>query len=106
LKQFAAIDRTGSGKTRDHAALLIRIGDLTIVDWSHNGKYNIWRQRDRGAPKLFEKEYIASTLASPWRSTSHIGPERDYWQTQLAQIIYDETGRRVSPAQWRPRRAG
>ena len=52
LKLFGRIS-SGSGRTAEHAALIMRIGDLTIVDWSHNGRWNIWPKGSSNVPELF-----------------------------------------------------
>jgi hypothetical protein len=105
LGQFATIDRQGSTRTRDHCALIIQIGDLTIADWSHNGKYNVWRSTDANKPQFFKHSYLATSLESPWLTGSHSGSASSAWQYKLAEVIYQESGRRVSPSEWEPRRA-
>jgi len=92
-----------SGRTSKHSALLMQIGGLTIADWSHVGKYNIWRTGDPGAPLLFKDSYQFYELQSNFMSDSHVSSERLVWQSEVARIIRDETGLRTDASKWRPR---
>ncbi|WP_312136404.1 EH signature domain-containing protein [Brevundimonas sp.] len=87
---------SGSGRTSQHAALIMTFGDTTIVEWSHNGAWNVWTRGDQGHPPLFRHngharpDYDPSELmGAPTR-----GPHMSGWQTKLARIISNQTGRR------------
>lgn len=85
-----------------NAALLVRIGELTIVDWSHNGRYHIWtRKSAEKAPPLYLKSY--DTLPEGELSGQHGGAANYGWQRTVAEIIHRHTSRRTSEAEWRPR---
>jgi len=101
LRQFGRIER-GSGRSSEHCALILKIGDLTIADWSHSGKYNVWRRGDKGAPRLYEREYRAWSLESSYLRDSHTGADTYRWQGRLAAVIKDHTGRSVDRTLWRP----
>lgn len=104
LAPFGAV-QAGSGKGRDQSALLLKIGDLLIVEWSHSGKYNVWaRGSDALRPKFFEQRYYADALDCAPLRDSHIGSDRYYWQHKLAELIRRETGLRSDPSRWRPGR--
>lgn len=87
---------SGSGRSSQHAALIMKIGDLTIAEWSHNGKFNIWSLKDKHHPPLFRHntrrlpDYDPSELMNAPVSGSHMSG----WQFKLARIIRDETGMR------------
>lgn len=89
-------------KTGQHAALLIEIGDLLIVDWSHSGKYNVWRKGQRG-PSLFRTSYEVGTLDSAPLRESHSAPQTYNWQKKLAEIIEGRMFTSPKPS-WRPTR--
>lgn len=74
-------------KTAQHAALIIKMGDLTIVDWSHSAKYQVWRRGEKGAPDLFQDNYKYGSLYSAPLQDSHVSPRTYSWQKRLAQII-------------------
>ena len=46
------------------SVLLIRLGDLVIAEWSHNGAMRFWRASDRAAPEFHLSEYSARLLRS------------------------------------------
>lgn len=87
---------SGSGRSPQHAALIMKIGDLTIAEWSHNGKFNIWGLKDKHHPPLFRHntrrlpDYDPSELMNAPVSGSHMSG----WQYKLAQIIRNQTGLR------------
>ncbi|KRA28532.1 MULTISPECIES: EH signature domain-containing protein [unclassified Brevundimonas] len=87
---------SGSGRSSQHAALIMKIGDLTIAEWSHNGKWNIWGRNDPKHPVLFRHnsrrlpDYDSSELMRAPTSGSHT----TWWQSRVADIIKNETGLR------------
>lgn len=101
-RSFAAFGRQ-EDKSSQHAALIVRIGNLTIVDWSHNAKYNVWQATDRGAPQLFKPRYRLGELYSAPLQESHSAPANFSWQKKLARIIEGRTFWTEKP-EWRPRR--
>jgi hypothetical protein len=100
---FGEIER-GTGKGPDWSALIMQIGDLVIADWSHSGKYNVWRRNSSGKPRFFQRRYYADELDSAPYRDSHIGSDRYYWQSKLADLIANETGLRTNRSAWRPGR--
>lgn len=94
---------TQEDKGAMHAALLVRIGDLLIVDWSHNAKCNFWRKGDRGRPELYRSRYHVGDLYSAKEQHSHVAPSSYSWQKTFAGII---EGRRFFSERksWRPKR--
>ena len=92
--------RTEDGKhvQANHAALLIRIGDVVVADWNENGKCHIWSSSSqRGCPRLFQQSYTSSEIqiyTGPghhetdtelsWR---HDGSPSLRWQRKIASRI-------------------
>ena len=91
-------------KAPDQAALIIQMGDLLIVDWSHSAKYNVWRKGDKGRPALFKERYRAGELYSAPLQESHSSPSTYSWQKRLARIIEGRVFISEKPS-WRPKRA-
>ncbi len=93
---YRKFGRLGSGRTPQHTALIMKIGDLTVVEWSHNGKWNIWRQRDHGAPALHKyntrnlPDYDAVDLMYAPLNGTHQGN----WQRVVEYTIHQEIGLR------------
>lgn len=46
----------------DQSVLLMRIGDLIIAEWSHNGAMRFWKATDKHAPQFHLREYLGSQL--------------------------------------------
>lgn len=100
---FAAFGEQND-KSPQHAALILQMGDLTIVDWSHSAKYQVWKRGEKGEPELFKQVYRYGALYSAPIQESHVSPSTFSWQTRLARII--EGKNYLSPkASWRPKRA-
>lgn len=88
---------SGGGRTAQHASLIMRIGDLVVAEWSHNGRCYFWHYSDKRAPKLFRNneqgraDYDPSELmGAPFDATHSIG-----WERRIATILRDEAGVRL-----------
>jgi hypothetical protein len=89
---------------RSHSVLLLRIGSLTVAEWSHNGKCRIWRDGSDTVPKFYERLYLRDQLRDG--ADAEIVPtwsEHYTWQGKLANIIRRETGCDVRQADYRVR---
>lgn len=96
--------RIGEGAMANHSVLLMRIGDLTIAEWSHSGRCRIWFHGNRSAPSLYEPIYRRRQLVDgcDWEK-SHMGSERGTWQEAVAQEIARHTRVRMSRSHFMPR---
>lgn len=100
---FAAYGRQYD-KSGQHAALILQMGDLTIVDWSHTAKYQVWKRGDKRIPELFKSMYSSGSLYCAPIQESHSSPSSYYWQKRLAQIIENRPFYSPKPG-WKPKRA-
>lgn len=74
----------GSGFQANHAVLIMRIGDVTVADWSHMGKCHIWTGNNSKAPKLYSSQYYRHELTSGSDFEQvHIG----YWQDSVYKYL-------------------
>lgn len=101
-RSFASFGRQVD-KTSQHAALILQMGDLTIVDWSHSAKYQVWRRGDKGIPQLFQQRYSNGALYSAPIQESHISPSTYSWQKKLASLIEGRAILTPKPT-WKPKR--
>jgi hypothetical protein len=53
--------RLSSSKS-DQCVLLMKIGDATVVEWSHSGACRVWKSSDRNAPMMSRPKYDGSDL--------------------------------------------
>jgi EH_Signature domain len=91
------------GASADQAVLLLRIGDLIIADWSHNGSLRIWHNADPQAPKVHEHErrYQATELRTECAYSKRHVPG---WQQSAESFIRAHTDIRLMTAEYYPRR--
>lgn len=87
-RSFGSLAR-GNGVVRDHAVLIMQIGELVVADWSHNGKCHIWLPWNENAPKLYRRSYGKRDLVngSDFQKV-HIGS----WQPDVHDFIRRNTG--------------
>lgn len=95
----------GEGAQANHSVLLLRIGTLTIAEWSHNGKCRIWADSKRSAPRLYESQYRRQQLVDgcDW-DKAHMGSEQGRWQDDVARQIERHTRIRIPRGEYMPRR--
>lgn len=112
--------RISSGVQGNHAVLLMRVGPITVCDWSHNGALRAWPSNWKQAPLLYKSEYSRPELTAPClpfpsnpmygsrgeasgKGLPHIGSDRSYWQGSAAELLATRTGVRLTAGDWRPR---
>jgi hypothetical protein len=95
--------RAGGGVQSNQSVLLMRIGGLTIAEWSHNGTCRVWDAGNRTAPRLYEVEYRRDQLIDgcAW-DQRHDGSPEGRWQAHVANHIARETGIRVTHGEYMP----
>lgn len=88
-----------------HAVLILRIGDLTIADFSHNGKCRIWNAHNNHAPKPYEKYYDRSDLMHAKANSEYIHShsERATWQRNVAGEISSKAGVSLAQKDYMPK---
>jgi hypothetical protein len=100
MRRFATLGGAGA----DQAVLLLRIDDLVVADWSHNGRLRIWRRGNTKAPEFNMNSYIAADLRTRCDfETVHLPP--DGWQAKTEAYIRRHTGIRLTEAEYMPRRS-
>lgn len=104
-REFATLSGAGS----DQSVLLMRMGDHTIAEWSHNGRVWIWEegQNDKKPPNLYRSTYYKEECRGYenlqfWGN--HTGAPNYHWQTRVASQIHKLTGVRVAQRRWVPKR--
>lgn len=84
------------GGQPNHSAILMKIGSLTICEWSHNGALRVWEDGNPNAPKLYKDQYLKDELIRGADvDISHVGSEVSRWQDTIAGEIFDLTRIRV-----------
>ena len=96
-KALSYASLTHSTDINNHIVLILKIDNLIVVDWSHNGRCHIWHEQNASAPKLYKQLYSKQDLEF---GSEKPGPYTHYangsWRESVAKHIRDETGRFVS----------
>lgn len=98
---------TGRGVLPNHSVLLLRIGKLTVADWSHAGKCFIWSDGNKSAPKLYESRYTRAQVVtgSDNEGESHTSSDTLNWQGKIREYIRRRTGISITDEEMTPPRA-
>ena len=91
------------GASQNHSVILLRIGDITIAEWSHSGTCRAWLGSSPWTPNLYDAEYEAGDLrAMPDFKKRHHGSEAGRWQADVEAWIRRQTGARVDRSDYMP----
>lgn len=83
-----------SSEDCDSSALIMRIKNIVLVEWSCIEKYRLWNYLSSDSPLFYKKFYHYHELNySPIFEAGHIGTTRGEWQDVLSNYIKDNTGR-------------
>ncbi len=95
---------TGSRVRRDQSVLLLKINDLIIADWSHDGACRIWEESSKNHPEMFKDEYTRDELVEniSFDPINHISSSYGTWQRRVASHIQNYTGIRMAPNKFMP----
>lgn len=85
------------GASASDCLLLLRVGNLTIAEWSHVGACRIWRAMNKTKPELYKYRYYKSSIvnSSPDEAIRHAGAENGVWQQKVASYIRLHTGAEI-----------
>jgi hypothetical protein len=92
-----------TGANADQSVLLLRIGDLVVADWSHNGTLRIWHRESERAPKFYDPRYEARAL----RGSCDFDTPHDaylHWQQRARDYIRRETNIQMQLSEFIPPR--
>lgn len=93
------------GATASDCLLLLRVGNLTIAEWSHTGSCRIWQAMNKTKPVLYKYRYTKSAIvnSSPDETVRHGGAQAGRWQLAMATYIRHHTGALVRASDYMPR---
>lgn len=93
------------GAQGDQSVIIMQIGDLIIVEGSHNWMCRIWKLQSKAAPQIGKNLYRKIGLTrNPDFLQRHAGSESGAWQSNLSEYIAQQTGRRCSYDDWYPKK--
>jgi hypothetical protein len=98
----ASFGKLRSSGDKKHSVLLMRIGDLVIAEWSHNGTCRVWASDSDAAPQLHGFDYTGAQLREDSDfDQRHQGSDTYAWQRSLAEFIRRQTGIQMSAREYR-----
>lgn len=110
--EFGSI--SGSGIQAGHSILLLRIGTLTVAEWSHSSPCSIWDETaQERAPSLYKSQYESSDLRKAFVGSSsgenmakqgvfwHRGSEGYSWQRHIASYLKKRRGISIPEHEYR-----
>lgn len=91
------------GASKQQSVLLLRIGDLLLVEWSHSGALRAYPVDTAGIPQLYGEHYHASDLRLPGSldfhgglnqktELAHINSAQGIWQRKVRDFLRRHTG--------------
>lgn len=90
---FGTIKRGGGQVQQNHSVLLMRIDNVVIAEWTHNGKVRLW-ERGHLSPAFYRQKYAADELRGI--GIKHCAKDEyvhhNRWQEKVAKFIYEHTG--------------
>jgi hypothetical protein len=95
------------GATASDCLLLLRVGNLTIAEWSHMGSCRIWRAMNKSKPEMYRYRYTKAAIvnSSPDETVRHGGAQSGHWQLALATYVRHHTGAEVRASEYMPKGA-
>lgn len=80
-----------NGASYDQCVLIMRVGDLTVMEWSHSGACRVWNRSDTRAPFLNRTRYEREQLM---QESSHriVHDARGGWTVKLHDILRKQGG--------------
>lgn len=108
LKSRGGFGRVTDPPERSHSYIMMTIGDVTIVEASHNGACHLWASGDRGetVPSLFHSTYQMREIRRRRREQDnrrvffHHASDAYVWQRNISEQIGRLTGVRLSQADY------
>lgn len=109
---FGELVADGKQVEGGHSVLLMKIADVTIADWSHNGRCNVWLgSQGNHSPDLYRPRYGSDEVrivtdpgnqhAQDWVSWTHGGSENYTWQNEIARVLAGRLRHRVPQSSYR-----
>lgn len=84
-----------TGAKNDQAVLLMKIGNITVVEWSHSGACRVWKKGDSRAPNFSRRRYDGSELRAEVDNHSKdriVHDSAGRWRYKITQRINDYSG--------------
>lgn len=75
-----------------HSALIMKIGDFTVTEWSHSGKVRFYLPENRKAPELYQRTYPVTQIRNETDSDLGLIHTPSTWHEKVAGLLKYELG--------------
>ena len=86
----------GSGVQPNHSVLLMRIDDVVVAEWTHNGRVRLWDRRSPRRPNFYQATYYADQLRGARNrytaDEEHSHDRGGNWMLKVDRFIVNYTG--------------
>lgn len=93
---FGEFKRGGGQVQANHSVLLMRIDNVVIAEWTHNGRVRLWDHGSKTCPPFYRQHYFADILRGS--GVKHCAQEEfnhdqyGHWKDKVDKFIYERTG--------------
>lgn len=88
-------------RPKQHCGLLLKINDLLVIDFSHNGKAYFFLPSNESMPSTSARRYDRDLIvAKADEALSHQGSDNYSWQGRFADFIHNQTNVRLKPSDY------
>lgn len=90
--------KTGGGSSvqSNHSVLLLRIDDVVVAEWTHNGRVRLWDRRSAKRPNFYQNFYIPDQLRGARNKYTaddeHNHDRSGQWMRKVDRFINRHTG--------------
>lgn len=79
------------GAQPDQSVMVMKLSRCTVVEWSHSGKFRLWRANNKDAPSLAAREYHASDVRSD-TADEDVAHQGGFWLDRIGAAIHKYSG--------------
>ena len=103
VDQYGTLQSWGGVKP-DQSVLILKVGGITVSEWSHSGRCHLWLYDNESAPKFYQQSYSRNDLTrrSDFNQI-HYASDKGTWQRRLEQSIEEQTGIHIKMIDYMPR---
>lgn len=104
---YGGFKRGGGQLQANHSVLLMRIDNVVIAEWTHNGRVRLWDRSSATTPPFYRQSYFADVLRGtgikhePQAEFTHDAPGR--WKEKVDKFIHERTGIKHGNISQRPK---
>ncbi len=96
VSSFGTFKAGWGGFQSNQSVLLMRIDDVIVAEWTHDGKVRLWDRRSPSSPAFYKNTYLPEQLRGAGvrysASEEHPHDRPGHWMRKVDQFIRERTG--------------